>query len=125
MATTQTDSMEDDFEILSESSHMTSSITEKDQFETQEKLNNSEIDGHSKVVESKQELEWELAQKNNGNEKHDEPKSSKIEDNFNKNDTDTKARGKANEPTSANDTKEHAHQEVFDVIFICNQNECI
>ena len=65
MATTQTDSMEDDFEILSESSHMTSSITEKDQFETQEKLNNSEIDGHSKVVESKQELEWELAQKNN------------------------------------------------------------
>ena len=71
MATAPTDSMEDDFEILSERSDITTSITEKDKIEPLEKSHNSVFDGHSSIVENKQKLEMELAQKNNGNEKHD------------------------------------------------------
>ncbi len=69
MASTQTDSVDDDIEILSEGTDMTASVTEKDQIESAEKSYNQEYE--SKLVTDKQKLEMDLLGKNNVDEKLD------------------------------------------------------
>ena len=69
MASTQTDSVDDDIEILSEGTDMTASVTEKDQIESAEKSYNQEYE--SKLVTHKQKLEIDLLGKNSVDEKFD------------------------------------------------------
>jgi hypothetical protein len=72
MADSMTDSMADDFEIIPEGQEMTSSIGEKDQFETAEKSNILELDAYSlqcNSVINKQKLEMELLRKKNEDKK--------------------------------------------------------
>ena len=69
MASTQTDSLDDDIEILSKGTDMTASVTEKDQIESAEKSYNPEYE--SKLVTHKQKLEIDLLGKNSVDEKFD------------------------------------------------------
>jgi hypothetical protein len=76
MASAQTDSLEDDFEILPEGSDMSSSVTEKDQVEAQEKSYNPPYQANNppyqseRVMRKQKLIEMELAQ-NDGKEKLD------------------------------------------------------